>query len=192
MNNNIGALIIAIVGVIGTLSASIISQVLSARARREELEMQRLQQRDEYEREQDRSLLETQRQITVEFILATDIAHNSLRNVARQSLDLSELKEAARRAVGESNIYAVRERLLIIVPPKVAYPAEEAFHSIIEIRDAVRSGALLDSSQYNDAYDAYYKAIWSLRQAARESFSAVTLNLDVIKEIESAKTRKNA
>lgn len=191
--NDIGALVIAIVGVIGTLSASIISQILSAHARREELEMQRLQRREEYEREQDRSLLESQRQITVEFILSTDNAHSLLRNVATQSLDSPGLKQAARDAVGESKIYAVREQLLIVVPPRVAYAAEETFHSIIEIRDAVGNGAPLNSSQYRDAYNVYAKAIWGLRQAARESFSVVTLNLDEIKEIESArKARKSA
>jgi hypothetical protein len=190
VGNDIGALIIAIVGVMGTLSASIVSQILSARARREELEMQRLQRRDEYEREQDRSLLESQRQITVEFILATDSAHGLLRSVATNSADPSEVKQAARDAVGDSKIYAVRERLLIVVPPKIAYAAEETFHSIIEIRDAVGSGALLNSPQYRDAYNVYAKAIWGLRQAARESSSVVTLSLDEIKEIESARLAK--
>jgi len=191
--SNIDALVIAIVGVIGTLSASIISQILSTRARREELQMERIQRGEEYEREQDRGLLESQRQITVEFILATDTAHGLLRNVATKSLDPSELKQAVRHAVGDSKIYAVRERLLIVVPPRIAYAAEGTFHAIIEIRDAVGNGALLNSSQYRDAYDVYAEAIWGLRQAARESFSVVTLSLDEIKEIESArKARKSA
>lgn len=152
--------------------------------------MQRLQRRDEYEREQDRSLLESQRQITVESILATDSAHGLLRDVATNSADPSEVKQAARDAVGDSKIYAVRERLLIVVPPKIAYAAEETFHSIIEIRDAAGSGALLNSPQYRDAYNVYAKAIWGLRQAARESSSVVTLSLDEIKEIESARLAK--
>ena len=192
MNSNISALIIAIVGVIGTLSASIISQRLSARARREELEIQRLQQRDEYEREQARSLLETQRQITVDFILATDNVHRLLRGVATRSIDSSELKQAARDAVGDSGLYATRERMLIVVPSKVAYAAEETFHAIIEIRDAVGSGSTLHSSPYRDAYNVYAKAIWALRQAARESFGVVTLDLDEIKRIEAERLAKRS
>jgi hypothetical protein len=45
------ALVIAIVGVCGTLFAPIVSQTLSKRARREEFELQRKQLEDEYERD---------------------------------------------------------------------------------------------------------------------------------------------
>jgi hypothetical protein len=185
MNSDIGALIIAIVGVVGTLSASIISQILAARARREELETQRLQRRDEFDRDQARGELETQRQTTVDFILATDSAHGLLRNVATRSIDQSELKQAARDAVGDSSLYSIRERMLIVVPAKVAYAAEKTFHSIIEIRDAVASGSALNSPPYRDAYSVYAKAIWGLRQAARESFGVSSLDLREIEEIEA-------
>lgn len=40
MNNSTGAIIIAIVGVLGTLGAAVTSQLLSARARREDLKIQ--------------------------------------------------------------------------------------------------------------------------------------------------------
>jgi hypothetical protein len=52
MNAAVTALVVAIVGVIGTLLAPIVSQRLSARARREEFEQQRTQRQDEYERQQ--------------------------------------------------------------------------------------------------------------------------------------------
>ena len=45
------ALVIAIVGVCGTLFAPIVSQTLSKRARREEFELQRKQRVEEYERD---------------------------------------------------------------------------------------------------------------------------------------------
>jgi hypothetical protein len=192
MNDDVGALVIAVVGVIGTLSAAVISQVLSARGRREELETQRLQRRDEYKREQDSSLLETQRQLTVEFILATDTAHGLLRDVATRSLDPAALKQAVPDAVRESGLYAVRERVLIVVPPEVAYAAEETFHSVVGIRHALERGATLRSPEYRDAYNTYSQAIWSLRQAARVSFSAAALNLGEIEEIESARRVRTA
>jgi len=192
MNSNISALIIAIVGVVGTLSASIISQRLSARARRDELEIQRLQRRDEYDREQARGQLETQRQTTVEFILATDSTHDLLRGVAKRSIESSRLKHAAQDAVGDSGLYASRERMLMVVPPKVAYAAERTFHSIIEIRDAVGSGSISSSSRYRDAYAVYDKAIWALRQAARESFGAVSLDLDEMHRIEADRLTKKS
>jgi hypothetical protein len=52
------ALIIAIVGVAGTLLAPIVSQRLSAHAKREEFELQRLQRQEEYDRERgERTLI---------------------------------------------------------------------------------------------------------------------------------------
>jgi hypothetical protein len=71
MNTNTSALIIAIVGVIGTLAASIVSQVLSARARGRELELQRLQRHDEYDREQRQSVLANKRSCYITMISAT-------------------------------------------------------------------------------------------------------------------------
>lgn len=61
MNAAITALIVAIVGVLGTLLAPIVSQRLSARARREEFEMQRTQQLDEYRRQQEEKVLMAKR-----------------------------------------------------------------------------------------------------------------------------------
>jgi hypothetical protein len=70
MDANTIALIVAIVGVIGTLTASIISQVLSARSRRQELEVQRLQRDDEYEREQQQNVLANKRNCYITLISA--------------------------------------------------------------------------------------------------------------------------
>ena len=61
MNAAVTALIVAIVGVVGTLLAPIVSQRLSARARREEFEMQRTQQQDDYRRQQQEKVLMTKR-----------------------------------------------------------------------------------------------------------------------------------
>jgi hypothetical protein len=192
MNSEIVAVIIAVVGVIGTLSASIASQILGARARREELESQRLQRRDEYDRDQARNLLEFQRQMTVEFILATDTAHSLLRGVAAQSLESPRLGQETRDAVRESGLYGIRERMLVSVPPEVAYAAEKAFHSIVEIRDAISVTSTFDSPAYRDAYNVYAEAIWELRQKARESFDVAALNLNEIREIESSRRASRA
>jgi hypothetical protein len=70
MSANTVALIVAIVGVIGTLTASIIGQVLSARARRQELELQRLQRHDDYEREQQQNVLANKRNCYITMISA--------------------------------------------------------------------------------------------------------------------------
>jgi len=71
MNAGTTALIISIVGVIGTLLASIVTQRLSAVARREELKQQRLLGQDEYEREQRDKVLANKRTCYVAMISTT-------------------------------------------------------------------------------------------------------------------------
>jgi hypothetical protein len=70
MNATISALIIAIVGVLGTLSAAIVSQILSARARREEVKLQSSQQESQYKREQQQKVLEDKRRCYITMITA--------------------------------------------------------------------------------------------------------------------------
>jgi hypothetical protein len=141
-------------------------------------------------REQARSQLEAQRQLTVNFILATDSAHGLLRNVAADQVEPSQLRDAARKAVGDAGLYASREQMLITVPSEIALAAERTFHSIIEIRDAISHGSKLNESPYREAYQTYAEAIWSLRQAARQGFGVAPLDLDEIHEVEADRLDK--
>jgi len=61
MDSATTAIAIAIVGVLGTLSAPIVSQRLSARARSEEFEQQRLHKNDEYVRDRQQAAYTTKR-----------------------------------------------------------------------------------------------------------------------------------
>jgi type II secretory pathway pseudopilin PulG len=61
VNTPTTALVIAIVGVLGTLLAPIVSQTLSARARREEFEQQRTTQLEKYARQQNEELMAAKR-----------------------------------------------------------------------------------------------------------------------------------
>jgi hypothetical protein len=61
MDASATALIVAIVGVIGTLVAPIVSQRLSALSRREEFEQQRIQRHDEYEHQRQEKELAIRR-----------------------------------------------------------------------------------------------------------------------------------
>lgn len=143
-------------------------------------------------REQGRSQLEAQRKITVDFILAVDNVHGLLRQVAVQSMDISELRTAAREAVGSSGIYGTREQMLISVSPEVAVAAEATFHALIAIRDAVGSGAKLGSPSYDQTYDDWAEAVWKLRQTAREAFGVAPLNLNKIHKIEADRIGKRS
>ena len=108
MNASVTAVIIAIVGVIGTLLAPIVSQRLSARARREEFDLQRLQQQEEYYRGQQEKVLANKRSCYITMISATRRYRLELMNylyaVNENTVD-SEAKsrlEEARLAVNTS------------------------------------------------------------------------------------------
>jgi len=61
MSNGVSAIVIAVVGVLGTLAGAIVSQVLSARARRADFEMQREQRKEEYVQERQKTDLANKR-----------------------------------------------------------------------------------------------------------------------------------
>src|SRR5689334_2662310 len=61
MDASVTALVIAIVGVIGTLSASIATQIMSAKARGDEFSLQRSHRQEDYAREQAEAVLAQKR-----------------------------------------------------------------------------------------------------------------------------------
>lgn len=103
MNATITALIIAIVGVTGTLLAPIVSQRLSAHARREEFELQRSQRQDEYNREQQEKVLTAKRNCYISIISAARryrfellrylyaATHGTVNDATRDSLEEARL-----------------------------------------------------------------------------------------------------
>jgi hypothetical protein len=98
--------------------------------------------------------------------------------VASQSIEISGLPTAARKAIKDSGLYATREQVLISVSPEVALAAEAAFHSIIAIRDAVSADGNFDSSSYRQANRVFDQKIWALRQATRKGFGTSPLDVD--------------
>jgi hypothetical protein len=57
VSDEVNALIIAAVGVLGTLSASIVTQILSARTQLRTFEMQGSSRKEEYRREQEQAIV---------------------------------------------------------------------------------------------------------------------------------------
>lgn len=103
----------------------------------------------------------------IAFVLALDRAHGGLRGVARTPLQGIPRRDAANRIVDESGLYAARERVLVSCGVEQLAAAEAAFLRLIGIRDAVRSGAELESPSYHDAYHPFAEALWKLRMALR-------------------------
>jgi hypothetical protein len=102
----------------------------------------------------------------VDFALALDAAHSTLRDVARTTRGPDRFA-AAVHGVGESGLYGVRERLLMSGSTHLVATAEVAFARLIGIRNVVRAGAALSSPEYHDAYHAFSEALWGFRIAAR-------------------------
>lgn len=136
-------------------------------------------------RERTRSRLDAEHRIIVDFVLAVNDALAVLRSVAAQSIEASQLQVAPREAVWHSELYAAREQMLISAPPRVAFAAEGVFRSVTAVRDAVSSGAKLDSPPYRRAINEFGQSIWHLRQATREDFGIAALDLGKMRSAEA-------
>ncbi|MDR7275287.1 hypothetical protein J2S41_002065 [Catenuloplanes atrovinosus] len=111
----------------------------------------------------------------IDFLVALDAAHGLLREVARSRPDPGELPAAVAEAMGESGLYGAREKLLIAGTPQVVRAAEVVVGRLVAIRNAVRSGATLDSRSYHDAYHDYAESLWAFRMVVRKGFGHRTI-----------------
>lgn len=80
MSASLTALIIAAVGVIGTLVSPIVSQRLSAMARREEFELQRSQRKEEHDRDREKDALDNKRRCYISCTSAARLYRVELMN----------------------------------------------------------------------------------------------------------------
>jgi hypothetical protein len=102
-----------------------------------------------------------------DFALALHDAHAGLRDAALNETRDADRRGATGRAIHDSTIYGVRERLLMSGSVAMVKAGETAFHRLIKIRDVVRSGATLSGPVYHDAYHAFAEALWTFRIAVR-------------------------
>lgn len=112
----------------------------------------------------------------VDFALALDTAHAALREVARTAADDPGRYVAGSSAVQASGLYGVRERLLMSASRALVTAGETAFGRLIDIRNAVRAGAMRSSREMHDVYHPFAEALWSFRVAARVELGQNSLN----------------
>lgn len=113
--------------------------------------------------------------ICMSFVVALDTAHNELRAVARGDRP-GNLLALANSVFQNADVYAERERLLASAGRGVAAAGEAAFFALVEVRNAVRTGADLDSSAYHDAYHDLNDKVWRYRLAVRAEFGQPPLS----------------
>lgn len=137
--------------------------------------------RDRGQRTRDRDL--DRWRTYVDFALSLDAAHNLLRAVARDSASIPDRLSAANDAVHVSGLYSARERLLMAASSEVTVSGERTFLCLAEIRNAVRTGASLQSPQYHRAYHSFAEALWRFRSAVRIEFGGQALSSQVMDRV---------
>ncbi|MBY8885364.1 CchlQ [Streptomyces sp. PTM05] len=118
--------------------------------------------------EDDRGLGSRRREVYLDFIAATGVAHARLRELAQSGAATAELDGATRDALAEAGVYQVRERLFIDASAPVAAAGQRMFEQLRALRAAVAQGARLSSRAFHDAYHPYIDAVWAYRVAVRE------------------------
>lgn len=126
MSNSNGAVIIAALGLLGTLAAAIISQLLSTRARRDDFELQRSQRQEDYARERKEAELATKRSCYVAMMTSSRgyrvelmsylymVQQQTVRSTARG--DLENERRTCLASLGEVQIVATLKVLSTIDP----------------------------------------------------------------------------
>ncbi|MGX6607191.1 hypothetical protein ACWKSP_34470 [Micromonosporaceae bacterium Da 78-11] len=116
----------------------------------------------------------------VDFALALHAAHAALRAVAGGTSGGPGRHAAAGAAVGGSDLYGVRERLLMSGTTGMVRAGETVFLELIALRDVVRAGAVLSGPDYHDAYHSYAESLWSFRVAARLELGQRVITADAL------------
>ncbi|GAA3228388.1 hypothetical protein ACFO1B_21515 [Dactylosporangium siamense] len=124
----------------------------------------------------------SRRQASVDFVLALGGALNALRDAARSGADPQTLARDTTSAVGDSGLYAAREHILMSGTPALVTAAEVAFHALIDVRNAVRSGAALTSEAYHTAYHRHSETMWQFRLAVRADLGERGLTPSVVQQ----------
>jgi hypothetical protein len=164
MSNSNDAVIIAALGLLGTLAAAIVSQLLSARARRDDFKLQRSQRQEDYARERQEVELATKRSCYIAMMTSSRsyrvelmnylymVKQQTVRSAARD--DLENERRACLASLGEVQIVATLKVLSTIDPvnwglskaydainhlearrPEPGESFEEVHQSLTELRD---------------------------------------------------------
>jgi hypothetical protein len=119
----------------------------------------------------------------LEFLMAYVRANDALRAI---SVGGQATPAGVADVMRGSGLYIARERLLATGSPALVPAGETAFRSVLDMRDAVAHGKVLDWPDFRPANDGIAKEAWTLRQAARSVLGGGPLDLDQIQAIQSA------
>ncbi|PTA43217.1 helix-turn-helix domain-containing protein [Micromonospora sp. RP3T] len=106
-------------------------------------------------------------QCGIDLLIAMDLAHNRLRHLARADADAEHRGAESLRSMQDSGLYSARERLLVSGSAALVTAGEFVFRRLVHIRNEVRNGADLDSTEYHRVYHAFAAALWAYRMTIR-------------------------
>ena len=132
--------------------------------------------RDRHQRTRERIVERRRDAVGFAVVLVTTVG--ALRDIAqRAGHDPDRVRDANAAA---ADVYPAREQLLVSATPALLTAGETVFHRLVEIRDAIRLGASLDSAEYHDAYHPYAEALWNFRLAIRADIGEPALTPQVL------------
>ncbi len=175
MDSSTGAVVIAAVGVLGTLAGTIVSQILSARARRADFEMQRSQKQEEYIRQRQEADLANKRSCYISVMATSRRYRVTLMNYLRMAKEeavnsdaQSELENARRSyvdALAEVHLVATLKVLSTIDP--LGGGLSKAYHAIkhLESGEPDLDGSFEEINQFlNKLWDQWRHMRDAMRQ----------------------------
>jgi hypothetical protein len=175
MNGNISAIFIAAVGVLGTLAGTIVSQLLSTRARKADFEMQKEQRKEEYSQERQKTEHANKRSCYIAMMASSRGYRIELMNYAyavkEQTVDsntrheLENSRRACLDSIAEVQIVATRKVLDTIDP--VNNGLSKAYRSVKRLE----AGELEPDGSFEEI-ERFLTELWdkwsSMREAMRQ------------------------
>ncbi|WP_055702154.1 hypothetical protein [Streptomyces silaceus] len=115
------------------------------------------------------------------FLQAMNESAGALRTLALKAAETSpdQRQEASRKALGDSCLYVMRERVILFAPNSVAVAMNVVFNSLLEMQEVVAGGCDRRSPEFLDCLSAYADSVQTLRTEMRTDVGGEPLRNDI-------------
>jgi hypothetical protein len=166
----------ATVAVLGTLGAAIFTQVWTARREDKRRAEDRSEKALATDREDHLRLHQERRTTYVQYLKALHDGSEGVRAVVVGGAPSGGNRvEIAGRAFSDAGVYAAREAVILTSGRDLADAALNAFHRVRDLRDLAAGGFVAEDAGYQNALEAYRKALNRLRAEMRRELGIPTL-----------------
>lgn len=178
MNSAWTPVLAAVVAVVGTLAATIFTQMWNARREDRRRADERAEKGLANDRD-DRIRLQDQRRAAYfNYLKALHDASEEIRGIALESQPLDAgAKKAAENVIRNSGLLAAREEIFLVATLDLAVAAQKSFRSVVAFRDLVLRGGDLEGPERMANWDAHREALSDLRVAMRNNLGIPDLGV---------------